>query len=88
MKIRKGFVVREIADTIAVVPTGDLVKEFKGIINLNDMGKFIWELFQNDITTKEAEKKLMEQYSIKEEEATEIVQNFIQKLQDVKLIEQ
>lgn len=88
MKIRKGFVLREIADTIVVVPTGELVKEFKGTINLNEMGKFIWELFQNDITIEEAEKKLMEQFQISEEKAIEIVQTFVQKLQDIKIMEQ
>ena len=34
------FVLREIADTIVVVPTGVLLNEFKGVMNLNETGKF------------------------------------------------
>ena len=46
MKIKEGFVTREIADTIVAVPTGKLVNEFQGMIQLTDSSKFVWDLLQ------------------------------------------
>lgn len=88
MKIRKGFVVREIADSIVVVPTGELVSEFKGMITLNKTGKFIWELLKEDITIEEITQKLIEKYNIDTNKAKSDVEKFVQTLRDAKIIEE
>ena len=44
MKIKAGFVVREIAGECVVVALGDASKIFNGIIKLNETGKIIWEM--------------------------------------------
>lgn len=88
MKIKEGFVLREIADSIVVVPTGNLVNEFKGMINLNRTGKFIWELLKEDSTTEIIAKKLVETYKIDENKAKEDAEKFVQKLRDAKIIEE
>ena len=87
MKIRKGFVLREIADSIVVVPTGELMKEFKEMINLNSTGKFIWELLQEDMTVEQIADKLMEKYGIDREKAMQGAQNFAKKLKDANVLE-
>ena len=86
MKVKQGFVVREIADTILAVPTGEILKEHKGLITLNKSGKFIWELLENEITVEELIKKVIEKYHVSEERATESVQKFIGSLRDMKVI--
>ena len=53
MKIRSGFILRDVAGKTFVVATGELSKEFNGMITLNEMGKFIWTLLQNDISKEE-----------------------------------
>ena len=88
MKIRQGFVVREIAGSIVVVPTGDLVNEFKCMMNLNSTGKVIWDLLQNDISQEEIVQKLMEKYKVTQDRATQCAQGFIEQLKAVKIIEQ
>jgi len=88
MKIRNGFVLREIADSIVVVPTGDLIEEFKGMINLNSTGKFIWELLKEDTTCEEIAQKLVEKYCIDENKAKSDAEKFIQTLRDAKIIEE
>ena len=42
MKIKNGFVVREIAGECVVVALGEASKVFNGIIKLNETGKIIW----------------------------------------------
>ena len=44
MKIKKGFVVREIAGQSVVVALGSATKDFNGMIKLNDSGRVIWDM--------------------------------------------
>ena len=42
MKIKDGFVLRDIAGDTVVIATGELSKTFHGMIKLNSTGKEIW----------------------------------------------
>ena len=53
MKIKAGFILKDVAGKTFVVATGELSKKFKGMITLNETGKFIWNLLENDITKEE-----------------------------------
>ena len=88
MRIKKGFVVREIAGNVIAVPTGDLLDEFKGIINLNCTARFIWELLQKDTTIEEVAQKLVEKYHFDEERASNSAHAFIKQLQAANIIEE
>lgn len=88
MKIKKGFVVRDVAGNTVAVPTGDLVNEIKAIINLNETGKFTWELLQNeDLSIDEIAEKLVERYKIDKERAKLDTQKFIEQLQNANVFE-
>ena len=43
---KDGYLVREIADSYVVVPVGERVIDFKGIMTLNDTGLFIGIVFR------------------------------------------
>ena len=43
MKIKEGFVIREIAGECIVIALGSASRIFNGMIKLNDTGKIIWE---------------------------------------------
>ena len=49
MKIKKGFVLKQVAGNFIVVPTGSLVKNFNGVVNLNQTGAFLWSKCQDEI---------------------------------------
>lgn len=86
MKIREGFVVREIKDAIVAVPTGDIVREFGGIINLNQTGKFMWEVLEEDRTVEEVAERLVEKYHVDKERAMRSAEKFIQQLREANVI--
>lgn len=87
MKIKEGFVVREIADSIVVVPTGDLLKEYRGMLTLNKSGQFIWELLKNDVTEEELATKLAEKYHLEHEKAKTDIDAFLHTLREKKILE-
>ena len=43
MKIKDGFVLRQVAGQGVVIATGEASKEFSGMVKLNGTGSFIWE---------------------------------------------
>lgn len=87
MKIKDGFVIREIAGNLVAVPTGNLVREVKSIINLNEPGKFIWELLQKeDLDVEEIAERLVVRYKIDKQRAKVDTEKFVQKLKDTNVI--
>ena len=87
MKIKEGFMLRSVADNYVVVPVGKASLEFKGLINLNHVGAFIWKCLEIDTTTTEVIEKVIKEYSIDKELATRDVNAFINKLVEAKLLD-
>ena len=65
MKLKKGFVLREVAGETLVVATGEASKSFHGMIKLNETGKFIWERL---IAGKDEEQILAEMTEVYKED--------------------
>lgn len=81
MKIKNGFILRDVGNKTFVVAVGELSKTFNGMITLNETGKYIWQLLDNEITEEEIVAKIMEKYT---DAPMELVKkdvcDFIQKL--------
>ena len=88
MKIKEGFVTREIADTIVAVPTGDLVNEFQGMIKLTHSSKFVWDLLQEDVTIEEIADKLSQKYNLDINKAKSDIEKFVNNLKASNLIDE
>jgi len=87
MKIKDGYVLREVANQIIVVPTGERAINFNGVITLNQSGKFLWEQLQKDITFDELVKSLLNTYNVSEEIARNDIEEFIDKLKSNNILE-
>ncbi|MBQ3074312.1 MAG: PqqD family protein [Ruminococcus sp.] len=87
MKIKENFMLRKVADTYVVVPVGDAVAEFNGMINLNEAGAFLWQLLENETTAEQVVEALLQQYDVDEATAKRDVDKFINELKAAKLLE-
>ena len=87
MKIEKEFVLREIAGDYVIIPTGKTVLEFNGLATINEVGVFLWNLLQNEITEEGLVEKLLEEYEVDEETARADVAEFIGVLVNNKVLE-
>lgn len=85
MKIKEGFILREVADQIVVLPTGDQL-DLNMMITLNDTGRFLWEHLQQETTKEELVAALLAEYEVDEELAAKSVDAFVQKLRDGELL--
>lgn len=59
MKIKSGFILRDVGGKTFVVAVGSRSREFKGMITMNETGKIIWKTFENDATIDDAVAAIM-----------------------------
>lgn len=87
MKIKDGFVLREVRNNYVVVAVGKRSNEFKGVINLNESGALLFKALNKDVTKEDLIQVLLDNYEVSKEKARESVEAFIKKLIDGGLIE-
>ena len=87
MKIKKGFLMREVAGKPVVIPTGETTNDFSGMIKLNETGKEIWENIENEKTEQEIAEYLATKYGITLEEASEDVSSFVNQMREEGFLE-
>ena len=80
MKISEEFVLREIAGDYIIIPTGKTVLEFNGMITVNEIGAFLWEKLQNEVTFDELVEAVLAEYEVSKEEAAKDIQEFLDAL--------
>lgn len=88
MKIKNGFVAKEIAGQYVVVALGQASKIFNGIIKLNESGKFIWDMLVKGAEKDDIVKALLEEYEgVDEATARADVERFIGELRGANILE-
>jgi hypothetical protein len=87
MKIKDGFILRNIAGNYVVVPVGAENIDFNGMISLNQSGAFLFEKLQQEITKEELIQEVLSVYDVSEEQAKQDVEMFIQKAKEEGLFE-
>ena len=87
MKIKDGFILREVAGNYIVVAVGDAVKNFNGIINLNETGAFLWKRLEEGATEEQLKESLLNEYEVDDEIAERDIKAFINKLAEKGLLD-
>lgn len=83
MRIKNGFVLREVAGQIMVIATGEASKDFHGMIKLNATGKEIWLGLQEGLSEQDIAAKLQDKYEVDVEMATQDVREFVQQMEEM-----
>lgn len=79
MKIKKGFILRQVAGKSVVLPSGDVL-DLNMMITLNGTGAFLWERLQEETTSEALVAALLGEYDVDEETARNSVAAFVEKL--------
>ncbi len=88
MKIRNGFVVKELAGQYVVVALGETSKIFNGIIKLNDSAKFIWDKLSVGAEKDDVVNALLEEYEgVDRATAERDFDNFVNELKGANILE-
>ena len=87
MKIKEGFVVREVGGKTVAVATGALSCQFHGMITLNGTGKFLFEAMKEETDLPSLVKKLTAEYDVDEKTAENAVKAFVESLSKSGILE-
>ena len=88
IKIKEGFVLRQVAGEYMVVPVGETNGTFYGMIRLNKVGAFLWEKCSERTTKKEVLDAVLEHYEVETEQAEKKMwKYFSDKLKNAGLLE-
>ena len=86
MKIKEGFLLREVAGQTVVLPVGgDL--DLNMMITLNGTGAFLWERLLSETDEAALVDALLQEYDVDEVTARNSVAAFVKKLNDNGFIE-
>ena len=88
MKIKNGFVVKNVGDHNYVVATGELTQTFRSMIRLNGTGRFLWDLLAKDVTIDELARAMTEKYDVSAEDARRDVEAFVTALSKNGILEE
>ena len=77
MKLDKNFVLRRVVDNAVLVPFGQKMIDFNGMISLNKVGAFLAEKLQEETTLEVLVAAVVEKYDVDAETATADVSRFL-----------
>lgn len=77
MKVKEGFILREMLDSYMAVPVGERTKEVHGVIGLNETGAFLWKLLEKDTSEQELIASIIKEYNLSEEIAKEDIKEYL-----------
>ncbi len=80
MKIKEDLMLRNIVGEWIVVPMGERLLEFNGMIKVNESGAFIWRLLEQEKSREEIITAMLDAYDIDERKAAVELDSFIKTL--------
>ena len=83
MKVNENFVLRQVADIWVVLPMGEKIVDFTGMLTLNETGALLWKLLETGADREGLVKGLTAEYAVPEDRARTDVDAFLGKLAQI-----
>lgn len=80
MKIKENFLLRQVADTWVVMPIGQEMLDFNGMLTLNESGALLWNALEQGVDREKLVDALLAEYDVSREVALADVDAFLGKL--------
>lgn len=86
MKIRSGYILRQVMDINVVLGIGSDAYMPNQIMSVNEVGAFLWHLLEEGAEKQELVDKLTQEYDVDVSTASVDVDNFLAQLREKALI--
>lgn len=80
MKIKEGYLLREVAGNWVALPIGEETLNFNGMMTLNSSGRILWQALETGCDREKLAEILTENYEVSLEQALVDVDEFLAKL--------
>ena len=87
MKIKDGYMLREVAGNSVVVAIGKAALDFNGLITLNGSAAFFWKLLEKGAAEAELLAAILDEYDIDENQAKMDIAELIKRLKGSNLLD-
>ncbi len=87
MKIKEGYVLRQVADLWVVLPLAEETVNFNGMIKLNDCGALLWKELERGCEPEVLVDAVLAEYRVSREQARADVTEFLENLSKVGCLE-
>lgn len=87
MKIKEGFMLREVAGNYVVIAAGGDGLDFNSIITVNEIGALIWKKIDEGKSEEEIIEDILKEYSVDKETAAKDFSEFIGQLRELNIID-
>ena len=88
MKIRSGYILRQVMDIYVVMGIGSEAYVPNQIMSVNETGAFLWGLLEKGAEKQELVSDLVKEYEVDAETAEKDVIEFLNRLREKALIEE
>lgn len=86
MRLKEGFVLREMGETFAAVPVEGESRQFYGMIQLNETGAFLWRNMEQECSQEQLVAAFMEEYDVDEAQAKKDVSAVVSKFREAGIL--
>ena len=87
MKIKNGFVIREIAGECVVIALGEASKSFNGMIKLNESARILWKQLEKGCEKEDMIAAVTEAYDVDRKTVEADVDRFLDTLKGANILE-
>lgn len=86
MKLKQEFILREIAGDYILVPNGETIKDFNGLITMNEVGAFIWSKIPIAESREVLLSYIIDEYDVEEDIAKHDLDEFLKTLEKAEIL--
>ena len=79
MKIKDGYLLRQVAGSYIIVAVSDKAADFDGIVTLNEVGAFLWKQLEQGASEASLLASMLAEYDVDEATAKADLDKFLEK---------
>lgn len=83
MRASKDFIAREIAGEYILVPVGAAAAQFNGLVTVNELGKFIFDVLAEERTQEAVVEEITAVYDVDRQTAAADLAEFLDKMREI-----
>lgn len=87
MKAKSGFILRSVMDEFFLMPVGENLSAYHGAVLMNRVSAYIWEQLQTPVSREDLLAAVLQRFDVDETQATADMDRFLDKLDQLGIIE-
>lgn len=87
MRIKQGFVMRDVAGQAVVIATGDASRDFHGMVKLNQTAAVVWHGVEEGLDVKAIAERLVAEYDVETGRALADVEALLARMREQGFVE-